>query len=207
MKLNYEKLKQYRPGIIDLENYKQYAVGLPLLVTGDDSRIVFEVRASHMKTLPGDICLPGGSVEVGETPAQAVIREVSEELLLSADKVELLGAGDIFITGKESVIYPFIVLLHDYTGTFQHSEVKEIFTVPLEFFLHAKPEYAYTTITDIPDEDFPFEKIQGGRNYPWIRAKKRIVFYQYEERIIWGLTGKIMESFAKLLPGLIMSNS
>lgn len=199
MKLNYDKLKQYQPGIVDLELYKKYAVGIPLLITDDDIRILFEVRASHLNTLPGDICLPGGSMEPGESPEQAAVREISEELLLPQEKIEVLGASDIYITGKESVIYPFPVRLHDYTFTFVESEVKEVFTVPLDFFLNTEPEFAISSISELPQEDFPFHRINGGRNYPWLKAKRRIVFYQYENRTIWGLTGKIIHSFIQTL--------
>ncbi len=199
MRFDYEKMKQYRPGIIDLDIYKKYAVGIPFLVKDDEIRILFEVRASHLNTLPGDICLPGGKIEPGEQPIQAVIREISEELLLPQDQIELLGASDLYITGKESVIYPFPVLLHNYDFTFVKDEVKEVFTVPLGFFLDTEPEAATSSIVEAPQEDFPFHRINGGRAYPWLKATRKILFYQYEERTIWGLTAKILHSFVQIM--------
>ena len=199
MKLDYDKMKQYSPGIIDLDIYKKYAVGIPFLVTEEEIRVLFEVRASHLNTLPGDICLPGGKIEPGEQPVQAVIREISEELLLPPNQIELLGASDLYITGKESVIYPFVVLLKDYDFTFVKDEVQEVFTVPLDFFLNTEPEAALSSIVEAPGEDFPFHRINGGRDYPWLKATRKILFYQYEDRTIWGLTAKVLHSFVQIM--------
>ena len=46
---------------------------------------------------------------------------------------------------------------------------------------------------DIPD-DFPFEHIVGGRNYPWSVGKQPELFYFYDKYVIWGFTARIVNN-------------
>ena len=195
----YDIIKNHKAGIMDLKECRSYAVTIPFLEKSGETWVVFEVRAQKIASQPGDVCLPGGAVEPGETPREAAVRETSEELLLPPERIELLGESDIYLTGKGRAIYPFAARLSGYEGTYRKEEVEEVFAVPLRFFLETKPDTAYTAVREIPEEPFPFEWIRGGRKYPFLSARKRIVFYRYEDRVIWGITGKIMEAFAKML--------
>ena len=61
-----------------------FAVAIPLvrrtLADGtEELRVVFEKRAEDLDRQPGEICLPGGAAEEGETAAQTVVREMSED--------------------------------------------------------------------------------------------------------------------------------
>ena len=51
-------------------------------------------------------------------------------------------------------------------------------------------------------EDFPFDRIRGGRDYPWRKARRAIYFYSYEGREIWGMTARIMKAFVRILRNL-----
>ena len=50
-----------------------------------------------------------------------------------------------------------------------------------------------------PGEDFPYERICGGREYRWRSRKEEVCFYQYEGHVIWGLTAKLMRAFADVV--------
>ena len=39
-----------------------------------------------------------------------------------------------------------------------------------------------------PTDNFPFDKVPGGKEYPWARGEYEVLFYEYDDRIIWGLT-------------------
>lgn len=48
-------------------------------------------RAHHMRSHPGQVSFPGGSIDVGETPRQAALREALEEIGLEPAEVEVFG--------------------------------------------------------------------------------------------------------------------
>ena len=47
---------------------------------------------------------------------------------------------DKLYTGSILIMYSFAVEVTEYQNTFSAAEVDEVFTVPLEFFLHTDPE-------------------------------------------------------------------
>jgi len=55
----------------------------------------------------GEWCLPGGFIEMGETPSQAAVRELKEEIGVEIESPQLLGVsshlngyyGDVLIIG------------------------------------------------------------------------------------------------------------
>lgn len=196
--IDLEKIKKHVPGIMDFDQLRKSAVAIPLIETERGMEILFQERSHHIDRQPGDICFPGGMIEAGETPEEAALREICEELLISPHQVELIGACDILLTGKGAAIYPFVVRLYDYENTFSRDEVESVFTVPVTYFRDTEPEEVFVTTKDFPDEDFPFHRVFGGRDYPWGQLKRRIIFYQYEDKNIWGLTGRMIESFTKL---------
>lgn len=198
MNINYEKIKNHTPGLMDFEELKKFAVAIPLIRTADDTKILFEERAHKMNHQPGDICFPGGKVEEGETPEEAALRELCEELLINPGQITLIGACDIYLTGKGAAIFPFVVELHDYHNTYSEDEVEELILIPANYFAQTQPEEIFTTIKEIPDEDFPFDKIYGGKTYPWREHRKRITFYHYGDKTIWGMTGRMIEAFAEM---------
>ncbi len=186
-------------GIGDLDKHR-CSLCIALVEEEGAQQVVLEVRSSKIDSQPGDVCLPGGTMEKGESPLEAAIRETSEELLISPSQVEILGQGDIFRT-DQLVIYPYIALLHDYRWTYNADEVASIFTVPLDFFVESKPEEYLTSYIPQFAEDFPFERIVGGKDYKWRKVQQRTYFYQYEEHTIWGITALVMYSLGRILRG------
>jgi 8-oxo-dGTP pyrophosphatase MutT (NUDIX family) len=60
--------------------------------SGDTAHIVLTVRADTLGRHSGQVSLPGGVIEPGETFEQAALREAHEEVGLSPDGVRVLGA-------------------------------------------------------------------------------------------------------------------
>lgn len=191
-------LKGRTPERIGEREMRQYAVMIPMIETPAGPELLFEVRSEQLHHQPGDICFPGGGVEPGETSAEAAVREMREELLVTADQIEMFGEGDIFGGGSRQV-HTFVCRLKGYDGRFSRSEVAEVFRVPLSFFLEQEPEVHLVRWKPEFGEDFPFEKIHGGKRYPWRSPVDRILFYEYGGKVIWGMTARILEGFVGLL--------
>lgn len=193
-------LAHHTPTFIGMESCHQAAVCIPLLKNQEGSYdVLFEVRAATIAHQPGDVCLPGGMVEKGETPREAALRELKEELLLEEDQISYLGDMDKLYSGGNLLMYSFTAEVREYQNTFSAAEVDEVFTVPLEFFLHTEPECYVIRAKVEPGEDFPYERICGGREYRWRSRKEEVCFYQYEGHVIWGLTAKLMRAFADVV--------
>lgn len=182
--------------IIGLDDISKSAVMITLLKLDAGYELLFEVRSGKISDQPGDICLPGGRIESNESSKQAAIRELCEELCVQESQIELLGRMDIFHT-ENAVIYPHVAILHDYNGGFSSDEVERVFFVPYDFFENNEPEVHDVIFKPVMDENFPFDRINGGRNYPWRKRVTHELFYQYENYTIWGITARIVNAFVK----------
>jgi 8-oxo-dGTP pyrophosphatase MutT (NUDIX family) len=111
------------------------AAGLLLLFPIDNrAHVLFTVRAGTLGRHGGQVSLPGGVVEPGETPEEAALREAHEEVALPLDEVRVLGALtplDIPISGFR--LYP-VVASHATrpTLTASHGEVAKILEVAVD---------------------------------------------------------------------------
>lgn len=192
-----EKLKNRSISLIEADECKTAAVCLALMFTDRGPEMVFEVRSSRLEEQPGDISFPGGMAEPGETPEEAACRELEEELQITKEQYERIAMLDIMHTGN-LLIYPLLVELRDYRITYNTDEVAEIFTVPVSFFVETEPEIYKISLEVKEPEDFPFDKIYGGRNYAWRKRTEKIYFYEYENYCIWGITAKLIHSFTEI---------
>jgi len=50
-----------------------------------------------------------------------------------------------------------------------------------------------------PDQNIPFDRMANAKAYEKRVIKMREPFYEHEDYIIWGLTGKILTQFIKRL--------
>ena len=83
-----KKLLLHTPKIMGSEQYTRYAVLLPLVKKEDGIHILFEERALTLKRQPGDICFPGGKVDVDDANEEyTAIRETIEELGLKREDI------------------------------------------------------------------------------------------------------------------------
>ena len=41
-------------------------------------------------------------------------------------------------------------------------------------------------------EDFPYELLPGGRNYPWHHIPRKFYFYETDGGVIWGITAQLL---------------
>ena len=175
------------------------AVLVPLVPTANGFDVVLEVRALTLKHQPGEVCVPGGVRENGESALQAAVRETCEELLIDADRITVIGdLGRIAGLGDFRV-RAFVGVLDGYQGTFLADEVDRICTVPLSWFLENEPTvYRSNLVSEAPD-DFPWDLIPHGRDYPFRRETHKTYFYHGTDPLIWGFTAHVLSDLADSL--------
>ncbi|HET7579311.1 MAG TPA: CoA pyrophosphatase [Bacillales bacterium] len=193
-------LKNNPRNILGDETAMKSAVLIPLLQKDGEWHVLFEVRSYDLKRQPGEICFPGGRVEKqDQNDAETAVRETCEELQISRQQLELLGPLDILVQSQYFFVYPHVGVIHDYNAVLPNEEVAETFTVPLSWLAKHEPELHYLEMKVEPDQDFPFELIPNGKNYDWRGRSMPEYFYLYENRIIWGLTARILRHFLKMV--------
>jgi peroxisomal coenzyme A diphosphatase NUDT7 len=195
------QLKKHSPTILGSENYSKFAVFLPLFMKEDNIHILFEVRSLKLRRQPGEICFPGGRIDKGDVDAQsAAIRETMEELGLMRDSISEVFPLDYLCSPFGMFIYPFAGFIRNYDRIIPNpSEVEEVFSVPLSFFLKNEPKIHHVHFKAEPEEGFPLELIIGGENYNWRTRHIEEFFYLFENRVIWGLTARILAHFIDLI--------
>jgi 8-oxo-dGTP pyrophosphatase MutT (NUDIX family) len=199
MKTVLEKFRNRTANISDDDSYRKFSIFVPMIESSEGYSLLFEVRSATLNQQPNEICFPGGKIEGTEEKLEAAVRETSEELLLPENKIEILGELDTLVTPFNTLIYPFAGMLYDYAGSFNLAEVKETFTVPLSFLMETEPMRHYIDVQMTPGDDFPYEMIQEGTNYPWRSGKYPVYFYIYKDRIIWGITARIIKNYIEIL--------
>lgn len=195
------KIKKRTPFILGIEQFAQSAILLPLVQRDEETHILFEVRSHKMRRQPGEICFPGGRIDVDDnSEKEAAIRETKEELGISDQAISSVYPLDYLVTPFGMIIYTFSGFV-DISKQFNPNpkEVDEIFTVPLSFFLETEPQIHYVNLEVQPEVDFPFELIPGGENYNWRTRKMAEYFYIYEGKVIWGLTARILAHFIAMI--------
>jgi mutator protein MutT len=81
-------------------------VGVGAVVV-DEGRVLLVRRGSE--PLKGHWTLPGGALEVGETLAQGVVREVREETGLEVETIEIIELLDRIYREGERVRYHYVI--------------------------------------------------------------------------------------------------
>ncbi len=180
---------------------RQSSVLLPLIKRNDTWHLLFERRSFDLKSQPGEICFPGGTIETLEHPRDAAIRETCEELNLNPSNIEIIGQIDTIMTSFDMLIHCYVGMLtcHFEDIAFSKNEVDMIFTVPIDHFMQNPPtSYLIKSKFDLSD-DFPFQSIPNGKDYNFKLMSYPVVFYNYELYTIWGLTARMTEQFINMI--------
>ena len=115
------------------------AATLVLLYPGDqgEARFVLTVRHGDLRDHAGQVSLPGGSLEPGETPEAAARREAWEEVGVDPESLEVLGGlTPIYIPPSRFSVWPFVARAPRRPPfVAQETEVTEILDVPLAHLL------------------------------------------------------------------------
>jgi 8-oxo-dGTP pyrophosphatase MutT (NUDIX family) len=94
--------------------------------------LILTLRSAQLRSHAGQWALPGGRIDTGETPEQAALRELFEEVHLQLDESAVLGRLDDYATRSGFVITPVVV----WAGAARHirpnpAEVASIHRIPV----------------------------------------------------------------------------
>lgn len=100
---------------LEESTYQNQYVGC--IVLSKDNKILLQQRGESWKNHPGCLSEFGGHIETGETPIEALVRELNEELgaIVEVSEVISLGAITEAITNYSELIH--VYFWHDKRGT------------------------------------------------------------------------------------------
>lgn len=152
-------------------------------VITNDVRVLLCTRTATLSTHAGEVCLPGGKNDAGESDREAALREAEEEVGVRPTDVSVLAELPPFLSKGFVSVRPVVARVAD---TFQPrpnpDEVDECFTVPLASFLDLEG-YSYRDWEFVP-----------GRHI-------RVHYFRREGRTVWGLTAAMLIRAAEIAFG------
>ena len=150
------------------------AVLVPLYVDAGELWTVLTRRTATLPSHPSQIAFAGGSLEAGEDPWTAALREANEELGLDPRQVVRLGELDEQGVPSGFRVVPCVGAIPRASPmTANDAEIAEVFSLPLTAFASARLV-----------EERPVV-------YDGVRRSLRI--YHVGNRQIWGLTARILQ--------------
>jgi 8-oxo-dGTP pyrophosphatase MutT (NUDIX family) len=98
------------------------------------------LRPEHLPLHAGQVSLPGGMVEPGETGREAALREFHEELGAAGHPIDVLAAlSTIYVPASNFVVEPWVAATERRPDMHPHpAEVAELLEVPLDHLLAAE---------------------------------------------------------------------
>jgi 8-oxo-dGTP pyrophosphatase MutT (NUDIX family) len=164
---------------------RKAAVVFVLYESGGRWHVPFVRRRADLRDHPGQVALPGGGVEEGESPWAAAQREVAEEIAVPVGRLVPLGAGDpIYAAVSNFSVVPFVAHLPDPAPAFVHdeSELDGVLQIPLDRLLD---DSAWLQSADL-----------------W-----RFRYLAHEDTVVWGLTERIVAGLTPTLRRALEENS
>ena len=146
-------------------------------------------RARGMTRHAGQWALPGGRIEVGETPLDAALRELDEELGVSLGPQSVVGWLDDYPTRSGYVITPVVLWGGaDPPLSPAQAEVFAVHRFGLEALINAEPRFI-----SIPESDRPLIQLPLGDHL--IHAPTGAILFQLRQVGLLGRAGERVHDF------------
>ena len=147
---------------------------------GDDTAFLLTRRASSLRSHRGQWALPGGRCDAGETPVEAALRELDEELALRLTADAVLGLLDDYPTRSGYLITPVVVWASNSAAIVPNpDEVASVHRIALD--------------TIERDDAFDFTAIP--------ESTRRVIRFHHQMSLIHAPTAALIYQFREVLAG------
>ncbi|MBN3860138.1 NUDIX domain-containing protein [Neisseriaceae bacterium PsAf] len=155
-------------------------VGFYFRKSTQEYEIVFTQRSAQLKHHSNQISFPGGKRELeDQTILQTATRETEEEIGICREHIRTYGVLKKIKSPANYEVYPVLGIIDECPKDQNKNtdEVKETFTVPCQILLDPK-HYSFKT-------------------YSTSKVPIKMVYIDYHDKHIWGLTAEILYFLAK----------
>lgn len=162
--------------------FAEAAAGQP---PGDTLHVALTVRGAELRNHTGQVSLPGGRVDAGETFEAAAIREAQEEIGVDPSTVELLGRlTPLHIPVSGFLLHP-IVGFTSMRPAFQRAEweVARIIEAPVS--LLSDPSVVKFELRT---------RVVNGES-----IDVKVPYYDIDGEKVWGATAMVLSEFCAIL--------
>ena len=170
----------WKPGEFPID--ARLAAGLLLLYPGEHGpSLPLTVRASGLRRHAGQVSLPGGATEPGETLAQAALREAHEEIGVDPARVRILGElTPVHVLVSGFTLHPIVGITDERPSfTLAAHEVEEVVEVSVDDLQDASSIRQGTRTREGLAIEYPYFDLMGHQ--------------------VWGATAMILGEFICLL--------
>ena len=152
----------------------------------DQAAIILTTRTAKLKNHAGQWAFPGGRIDSGESPEQAALRELEEEVGLFLHHDQILGRLDDYVTRSGFVITPIVAWGgRDIELNANPDEVDSIHRVPVSELMRDNAPI----LEPIPESEHPVLKMPLGD--AWFAAPTAAIAYQFREVGIMGKSTRV----------------
>ena len=180
-----DRLEAFPRQALDREGLRHAAVAVVIVGDGQGGggRVLLTRRPEHLNRHGGQYALPGGRLDEGETPEQAALRELDEEMGLRLDATTIIGRLDDYPTRSGFRITPIVMWgPEDADMTPDPNEVARVFLIPLgELNRPELPEFRDTDAGEHPVLSVNLPTTGGS-----VFAPTAAVLYQFREVALRG---------------------
>lgn len=155
------------------------------IVMRERPMVLLTERTTHLSTHSGQVAFPGGKRDATDVDdADTALREAEEEIGLTRDYAEVVGAMPTYTTGTQFIITPVVALVRpDYPLVLNAFEVADAFEVPLDFLMNPAHHRRH--------------------RIEWAGATREWFSMPYAdgetERFVWGATAAMLRNFYRFL--------
>jgi 8-oxo-dGTP pyrophosphatase MutT (NUDIX family) len=142
-------------------------------------------RPDYLGAHGGQISLPGGKAETGETRIETALREAEEEIGVSASQIEIVGElTEFFVIPSNFLITPIVGYLRGSPEFIPDSkEVKKIINASVEDLLQVDAVHT--------------KEILAAKMFPMMAPH-----FEVENEVVWGATAMMINEFRMVVQSL-----